>query len=239
MDRSTLWRAQTPQAFRGSALRAALTRAEVDGIEVTDESALIERFGGRVVLVPGDESNLKLTVPGDRVILEALVAMQSRPPLTRTGVGYDVHRLVAGRPLVLGGVTIPFDRGLDGHSDADVVLHSICDAILGACAMGDIGTHFPPGDPAFKNISSLVLLTRVIELVSADNFIVEHIDTMLVAEAPRVGPFVDEMRAAIALASGLPFTSVSIKATTNEGLGFAGRKEGIAAMATATVTGPR
>ncbi len=235
VDRSNMWRAQTPQAFRADTLRVALARAETEGIAVTDESALIEQFGGKVILVEGDERNLKLTVPNDRAILEALVSMQSPQTQTRNGIGYDVHRLVEGRPLILGGVTIPFERGLDGHSDADVVLHAMCDAILGACALGDIGMHFPPGDSRFKGISSLVLLSRVIALVASDGYSVVNVDAMVIAEAPKIGPYVESMRSAISTASGLPAGAISIKATTNEGLGFAGRQEGIAAMATATI----
>lgn len=238
IDRASLYRAQTPQAFRADQLRSALARAEVEGREATDEATLIEEMGGRVELVPGDERNLKLTVPGDRAILEALVQSSEPERVSRSGIGYDVHRLVAGRPLVLGGVSIPHSHGLEGHSDADVVLHAICDAILGACALGDIGQHFPPSDDAFRGIDSLLVLQRVIELVTAADCRVVHIDAMVVAEAPRIAPHVPAMRERIATAAGLPPSAVSIKATTNEGLGFAGRQEGIAAMATATVLGP-
>lgn len=146
VDRSDLWRAQTPQAFRADRLRAALAHADEHGLTVTDEAMAIEMMGGTVTLVPGDEQNIKLTTPGDAVLIEALAGAQSqsRRATIRTGIGYDVHRLVPGRPLILGGIEIPFELGLEGHSDADVLLHAIADAILGAAAMGDIGRHFPP-----------------------------------------------------------------------------------------------
>lgn len=154
-------------------------------------------------------------------------------PATRVGIGYDVHRLVAGRPLVLGGVAIPAERGPLGHSDADVALHAIMDAILGAAALGDIGQHFPPGDPAYRDIDSRQLLARVAELIGARGWRVVNIDCTIVAERPKLAPHTAAMRAAIGATLGLPADAIGIKATTNEGIGFIGREEGIAAMAVA------
>ncbi len=154
----------------------------------------------------------------------------------RTGIGYDVHRFQAGRRLVLGGVTIPHPMGLAGHSDADVMLHAIADALLGASALGDIGQHFPPSDPRFKDADSLQLLARVIHMVAEAGYVPVNIDATVIAEAPRIAPYAVAMRAAIASCVGLDERAVSVKATTNEGLGFVGRGEGIAALAMATLT---
>jgi 2-C-methyl-D-erythritol 2,4-cyclodiphosphate synthase len=153
----------------------------------------------------------------------------------RTGIGYDVHRFAEGRPLILGGVQLPHPRGLEGHSDADVLLHAIADAILGACALGDIGHHFPPSDPAYRDADSLTLLAQVTHLVTAQGFEIQHVDSTVIAEAPKIGPHVEAMRDAIGVALQLPRESVSVKATTNEHMGFIGREEGIAALAIATV----
>jgi len=149
----------------------------------------------------------------------------------KIGIGYDVHPLVAGRRLVLGGVTIPFERGLDGHSDADVLAHAIGDALLGAAGLKDIGTHFPPSDPQYKNISSLVLLQRVHGLLDERRLRIGNIDATVVAQSPRLAPFIDEMRANLGKALQAGMERISLKATTSEGLGFTGRGEGMAAMA--------
>ncbi len=148
----------------------------------------------------------------------------------RIGIGNDIHRLVKGRPLVLGGIEIPHEKGLDGHSDADVLVHAICDALLGAAAMGDIGIHFPPGDPAYKNIYSIDLLKRTWELVSGRYPAICNIDCTVFAESPKLAPHTDRMRQMISRTLTLPVDRISIKATTSEGLGFVGRGEGIAAM---------
>lgn len=155
--------------------------------------------------------------------------------ISRVGIGYDVHRFAPGRPLVLGGVAIPHPVGLDGHSDADVLLHAVADALLGAAALGDIGHHFPPGDPRYAGADSRALLTEVARLVAAAGFAPVNVDATLVAEAPRIGPHVPAMRAAIAACLGLDEGAVSVKATTNEGMGSIGRGEGIAALATASL----
>ena len=151
------------------------------------------------------------------------------------GIGVDFHRLVRGRRLFLGGVEIPFQLGLAGHSDADVLLHAICDALLGAAALGDIGRHFPPGDPAYKDISSLELLARVRELLAEGGYLPLQLDSVVIAEAPKLAPYIGEMRGRIAEALGLPVGAVSVKATTSEGLGPMGRGEGIAAWAVALI----
>jgi 2-C-methyl-D-erythritol 2,4-cyclodiphosphate synthase len=156
----------------------------------------------------------------------------------RTGIGYDVHRFAEGRPLILGGVHLPHPRGLEGHSDADVLLHAIADAILGACALGDIGHHFPPSDPAYRDADSVKLLAQVAQLVATQGFEIQHVDSTVITEAPKIGPHVEAMRDAIGAALHLPRESVSVKATTNEGMGFIGREEGIAALAVATVRQP-
>jgi 2-C-methyl-D-erythritol 2,4-cyclodiphosphate synthase len=148
----------------------------------------------------------------------------------RIGLGYDVHRLVPDRKLILGGVEIPHEFGLQGHSDADVLTHAVCDAILGAAALGDIGLHFPDTDPAYQGIDSLVLLAQTVELASREGFAVQQIDATIVAQAPRIGPFRDQIRGKLSAVIGIPLDMTSVKATTTEGLGYPGRREGIAAM---------
>lgn len=155
----------------------------------------------------------------------------SRDPGLRVGTGFDVHPFADGRPLVIGGVTVPHERGLAGHSDADVLSHAICDALLGAAALGDIGRHFPDHDPIFRGISSLVLLQRTVAILAAAGWAPLQVDTCILAEAPRIAPHEPAMRAAIAAALGIPAGNVGIKATTTEGLGFVGRREGVAAQA--------
>lgn len=153
----------------------------------------------------------------------------------RSGIGYDVHRLAEGRRLVLGGVEIPGNRGLDGHSDADVLLHAIADALLGAAVLGDIGEHFPPTDECWRNLDSRVLLREVIRLVTRAGWLAVHIDATVIAEAPKVNPYADRMRVEIAACTGIQIGDISLKATTNERMGFVGREEGIAAMAIVTI----
>jgi 2-C-methyl-D-erythritol 4-phosphate cytidylyltransferase/2-C-methyl-D-erythritol 2,4-cyclodiphosphate synthase len=239
VDRANLWRAQTPQAFRVDRLRKALASAMERGLTVTDEAMAIEMTGGSVTLVQGDEQNIKLTTPEDARVIEALAS--ARPErgqaIVRTGIGYDVHRLVPGRPLVLGGIEIPFELGLEGHSDADVLLHAIADAMLGAAALGDLGYHFPPSDESYRSISSITLLERSREIVAAAGYEIVNVDTTIIAEEPKIGPHASRMRSVIADALLIDLGAVSLKATTNERLGFAGRREGIAAMAVATLRG--
>ena len=157
----------------------------------------------------------------------------------RIGMGYDVHRLVEGQPLVMGGVTIPYELGLLGHSDADVLLHAIADALLGAAALGDIGKHFPDTDPAYKGISSIILLERVGKLLEENMFFIENIDATIIAQAPKMRPYIDQMRENIANALGIDAGQVNVKATTEEGLGFTGEGKGISAQAVCMLTSPR
>ena len=156
----------------------------------------------------------------------------------RIGMGYDVHRLVNDRALIIGGVTIPYEKGLDGHSDADVLLHAIMDALLGAAALGDIGKHFPDNDPAYKGISSLLLLKKVGELLEENRFLIENIDATIIAQAPKMRPYIDTMREHIADTLGIDISQVNVKATTEEGLGFTGAKEGISSQAICMLTTP-
>jgi len=295
LDRATIFLAQTPQAFRRDVLRQALEIAERDGLDASDEAALVERAGFPVRLVDGETSNIKITTPADLPIAEAIArsatdrsakafALQgvdkrgvssdnegfssweregvggseresvsssenegvsfseregfSRAAPARTGragTGYDLHRLVAGRRLVLGGVTIPFDRGGLGHSDADVICHAVTDAIFGAACLGDIGRHFPDSDPRWKDASSLDLLARAVALAAEHGFEVGNVDVTVVLEAPKIRDHVDAMRTAVAQAIGIDAARVSIKGKTNEGVDAVGRGEAIAAHAIALI----
>jgi 2-C-methyl-D-erythritol 4-phosphate cytidylyltransferase / 2-C-methyl-D-erythritol 2,4-cyclodiphosphate synthase len=238
VDRRELYGVQTPQVFRYDLLLEAYRSARETSFTGTDDASYVERLDHPVRLVPGERNNLKITVAEDLRMAEALMAGGS---VVRTGFGYDVHRLVPGRALVLGGVELehPAGLGLEGHSDADVLLHAISDALLGAAALGDIGEHFPNTDPRYHGISSLLLLREVAEKLREAGWEVVNVDAMLLAERPRIRPHVDRMRSHIAEALGVGPEQVSIKATTNERLGFEGREEGIAAHAVATVLGVR
>jgi len=236
VDRDTLWIARTPQAFSTVLLREAHARAAADGFTGPDDAVLVERLGRAVRMVEDSPANVKITVPADLAMAEAALGGAAAP---RTGLGFDVHRLEVGRRLRLGGVDIPSPRGLAGHSDADVLVHAMMDALLGAAGLGDIGTHFPPGDPAYRGADSLVLLGRVGVLVAAAGWRPAHLDSTVIAETPHLAPYIPEMRRRIAGALHLAETAVSVKATTAEGMGALGRGEGIAAYASATlVAGP-
>jgi 2-C-methyl-D-erythritol 4-phosphate cytidylyltransferase / 2-C-methyl-D-erythritol 2,4-cyclodiphosphate synthase len=234
LPRESIFLAQTPQAFRRSVLRDALALAGTL-VDVTDEATLVERAGGPVRLVEGEVTNIKITTPGDLQIAETIVRGGKPARTGRAGVGYDLHRLVEGRPLVLGGVTIPFGRGLMGHSDADAVCHAIIDAILGAAAEGDIGRHFPDTDPAWHGASSIELLRLAAQLLRDRGLEVGNVDASVIAERPRLAPYVDAMRANVAGALGVSPACVSIKGKTNEGVGELGRGEAIAVHAIALV----
>jgi 2-C-methyl-D-erythritol 4-phosphate cytidylyltransferase/2-C-methyl-D-erythritol 2,4-cyclodiphosphate synthase len=186
----------------------------------------------KVAAVEGDPALDKLTLPNDFERAEQWLAGRLRP---RTGIGFDVHAFAGDGPLMLGGIEVPHGRGLAGHSDADVVLHAITDALLGAAGLGDIGEHFPPSDAKWKGVASSLFLTHAAELVRARGAFIDHIDCTIVAEEPKVGPHRAKMRARIAEIANLSVDQVSVKATTTEGLGFAGRREGIAAQAVATI----
>ena len=233
-ERKTLWAVQTPQAFLVEILKAAYAKARVEGFLGSDDASLVERMGYKVKLVLGTYSNIKLTTPEDIIISEALTEKESKGQV-RVGFGYDVHQLAEARKLVLGGVEIPYNYGLAGHSDADVLLHAIKDALLGAAALGDIGRHFPDSDPKYKGISSLLLLEVVNDKLVAAGYKVHNVDAVIVAEKPKLAPYINEMNENIAGSLKVKTNQVNIKATTTEGLGFAGRKEGIAAYAVTTI----
>lgn len=254
--RQTLWAIQTPQAFAAGVLRQAYRRAAEEGYLGTDDAALVERLGIRVKIVQGSYCNIKITTPEDIAVAGVLLnnpgenATTSREvnpdgeyirrnrgcePEMRIGMGYDVHQLVEGRKLILGGVEIPHIHGLEGHSDADVLLHAIKDAMLGAAALGDIGRHFPDSDPAYKGASSLRLLAKVREILADHGFKVNNVDATVVAQKPKLAPHIPEMNANIARELSVDVMQVNVKATTTEGLGFAGRREGIAAYAIVSI----
>jgi 2-C-methyl-D-erythritol 4-phosphate cytidylyltransferase/2-C-methyl-D-erythritol 2,4-cyclodiphosphate synthase len=232
VPREGLFRAQTPQAFRFAALKSAHD-ARLGA--VTDDASLLEAQGQAVAIVSGSERNVKITWPEDLARVEADMIARMIP---RTGTGFDVHRLVAGRPLILCGINVPHDLGLDGHSDADVGLHALCDAIYGALAEGDIGRWFPPSQATWKDADSAEFLRHAAGRVAARGGILVHVDVTLICERPKIAPHADAMRARIAELAGMDVASVSVKATTTERLGFTGRGEGIAAQAAATILLP-
>jgi len=230
VDRSDLARVQTPQAFQLAALRSAY--AQWSGPSPTDETTVVRAAGMTVAAVAGDPALEKLTLPSDFVRAEQWLAGRLIP---RTGMGFDVHAFAGGGPILLGGIEIPHERGLAGHSDADVALHAITDALLGAAGLGDIGQHFPPSDARWKGADSAMFLAHAAGLLRERGAAIDHVDCTIVAEAPKVAPYRDAMRARIAQIAGLRVDQVSVKATTTEGLGFAGRREGIAAQAVANI----
>jgi 2-C-methyl-D-erythritol 4-phosphate cytidylyltransferase/2-C-methyl-D-erythritol 2,4-cyclodiphosphate synthase len=249
LPRTEIYLAQTPQAFRTSVLRDALARAAPAGsdgtsalAEVTDEAMLVERAGHPVHIVESDPRNMKVTTPEDMLVAEA-IAQQGRQRQQgthaartgRAGTGYDLHRLVEGRALVLGGVTIPAERGALGHSDADVVCHALTDAVLGAAGLGDIGRHFPDTDSRWKGASSLDLLRRAVAMLAEEGLLVGNVDVTVILERPKIKDHVDAMRANVAEALGVEIGRVSIKGKTNECLDAIGRGEAIAAHAIALV----
>ncbi|HVB37272.1 MAG TPA: 2-C-methyl-D-erythritol 4-phosphate cytidylyltransferase [Vicinamibacterales bacterium] len=235
LPRETIFLAQTPQAFRRDVLRAAIAVGRA-GADVTDEAALAERAGHPVRLVDGEPTNIKITTREDLAFARGLLDAQGeRRVSARVGTGYDLHRLVEGRPLILGGVTIPHTLGLAGHSDADAICHAVTDAILGGAGAGDIGRHFPDSDPQWRGASSLDLLARAAGLVRDAGFEVENVDVVVIAERPKLAPHVPAMAANVAAAIGIDAAAVSIKGKTNEGVGELGRGEAIAVHAVAMV----
>jgi 2-C-methyl-D-erythritol 4-phosphate cytidylyltransferase/2-C-methyl-D-erythritol 2,4-cyclodiphosphate synthase len=234
VDRSGLFRVQTPQAFHFDAILTAHRDWDSER-EATDDAQMLRQRGHDVTLVAGDERLEKLTYPQDFSRAETWLASQRT---IRVGMGYDVHRLAAGEELWLGGVQIKHDRGLAGHSDADVAIHAIVDALLGALAEGDIGSHFPPSDPQWRGAASSRFLEYAGGRVAEREGRIDHIDLTIICEAPKIGPHRDAMRARISEILAIPLNRVSVKATTTERLGFAGRREGIAAQAVATISLP-
>jgi 2-C-methyl-D-erythritol 4-phosphate cytidylyltransferase/2-C-methyl-D-erythritol 2,4-cyclodiphosphate synthase len=234
VSREGLWRAQTPQAFRFGKLEAAYALWPT-GETPTDDAGVLERAGGRVALVPGDPMLMKLTYPEDFAMAEQLAGSRR---IVRAGFGVDAHRFGPGDAVWLGGVRIPHDRGLVGHSDADAGLHALTDAVLGAIAEGDIGQHFPPSDPKWKGASSDQFLQHAVELARAKGGRLLSADLTLICERPKIGPHRDAMRARVADLMGLPVDRVSVKATTTEGMGFTGREEGLMAQAIVSVETP-
>ncbi|MFH1078801.1 MAG: 2-C-methyl-D-erythritol 4-phosphate cytidylyltransferase [Pseudomonadota bacterium] len=237
LNRQVLWMAQTPQAFKRSVLQEAYRRADEDRFYGTDDASLVERMGFRVRMIAASYANIKITTPEDLLVAEFFIKKHTEGRgLVRIGFGYDSHRLVEGRRLVLGGVEIPHDKGLSGHSDADVLVHAVCDAILGALAAGDIGRHFPDTDPAYKDISSLKLLEHVRILGAQRGYGVHNIDTTIILEKPKISDHVADMASNLAETLNISVERISVKVKTNEGMGFSGRQEGAAAFAVATIT---
>jgi 2-C-methyl-D-erythritol 4-phosphate cytidylyltransferase/2-C-methyl-D-erythritol 2,4-cyclodiphosphate synthase len=258
IPRDTVHLAQTPQGFRRHVLADAIAQGRA-GHEGTDEAALAELAGHPVVLVEGDVLNIKVTTPDDLPIAEAIAATggptredggqgprlgpalrvqhgrTSMQAPTRIGLGYDSHRFAEGRELILGGVRVPFDRGLAGHSDADAVSHAITDALLGALNLGDIGQLFPDTDPRWRDADSLMMLKAAVGRVHAAGYRVGNVDVVVVCERPKIGPHADAMRAALGAVLDVPPDAISIKGKTNEGMDAAGRGEGLVVHAIATV----
>ncbi|QRM27420.1 bifunctional 2-C-methyl-D-erythritol 4-phosphate cytidylyltransferase/2-C-methyl-D-erythritol 2,4-cyclodiphosphate synthase [Microvirga sp. VF16] len=238
-DRSTLRAVQTPQSFKFSLILDAHRRAAAANLHsFTDDSALAEWAGLSVHVFAGDPGNIKLTHPADFAEAERRMKGEAMTYVTRLGTGFDVHAFGEGDHVWLGGMKVPHDRGIVAHSDGDVILHALTDAILGALADGDIGTHFPPTDPQWRGASSDRFLAHAVGLVQKRGGILDHLDTTLLCEKPRLGPHREAMRQRIAEIAGLRLDQVSLKATTTEKLGFTGRSEGIAAQAAATIRLP-
>ena len=233
--RDKLWAIQTPQVFDAKILKTAYLKAKEDGFLGTDDASLVERIGVSVKVVEGDYSNIKITTKEDLDILRELMKNLNDVKYPRVGVGYDVHCLVEGRKLILGGVEVPHTKGLLGHSDADVLLHAIKDALLGAAALGDIGRHFPDSDGRYAGVSSLKLLKEVGKILENKNFKINNIDATIVAQKPKLAPYIEKMNKNIAEVLNLDISQVNVKATTTEKLGFTGTEQGIAAYATVSI----
>lgn len=234
LDRSQLRAVQTPQCFFAGELKAAYEAAARDGVSVTDDASVMEHAGHSVHLLESSEVNFKLTTPEDLRRAEDIIGERKfMQRLPRTGFGYDVHKLVSGRRLILCGKEIPWEKGLDGHSDADVAVHALMDALLGAACLGDIGRLYPDNDPAFEGADSMKLLADVLRRVKDAGYAVVHADVTIVAQKPKLMPYMDEMRRN--LGNAMAGAQVNVKATTTERLGFEGRGEGISAQAVATI----
>lgn len=234
LERPTLTAVQTPQGFRFDLGFKAHLKAKRDGFEGTDDSSIIERLGRLPKIVEGDEKNFKITTPNDLEKAGGTLT-EGEDCKMRLGIGFDVHRLVQGRPLVLGGVKIDYEKGLDGHSDADVLTHAIMDALLGAAGLGDIGKLFPDSDPKYKGANSLDLLSQVGQILNDQGYVINNIDSVLAAQRPKIAPYREKMISNIAQALGLERERVSVKATTTEELGFEGRGQGMSARAICSI----
>ena len=232
VPRADLWRAQTPQGFRFDAILRAHRAGTGDAL---DDVAIARAAGLSVAVVPGSEANIKITTIADLAFAEGQVRHRAPTVDVRTGNGFDVHAFGPGDQVTLCGVALPFDRGLVGHSDADVGMHALTDAIFGALAEGDIGQWFPPSDPEWKGARSEIFLRKAVERADARGYAITHLDCTLICEAPKIGPHADAMRAELARIARVEVERISVKATTTERLGFPGRGEGIAALATATL----
>jgi 2-C-methyl-D-erythritol 4-phosphate cytidylyltransferase/2-C-methyl-D-erythritol 2,4-cyclodiphosphate synthase len=232
-DRTHLFEIQTPQGFSASDLLTVSLKASKDGFLGTDDASLMEHYGFPVQIVPGSRNNLKLTTQDDLIAANIILKGNNKP--MRVGMGYDVHRLVEGRKLILCGIEIPWPLGLLGHSDADVALHALMDAMLGACGMGDIGQHFPDTDDRFKGVSSLLLLKETNRLINAAGFTVYNADITIVAQKPKLLPYIPQMKHVVAGCLDIEESFVNVKATTTEKLGFEGREEGISSYAVCLV----
>ena len=240
--RSKLVQVQTPQGFQRELLLKAYEQAALDKFLGTDDSSLVERIGDKIKVVTSDYRNIKITTPEDLKIAESLIGVKTQPTenllptpsslLPKIGMGYDVHCLVPDRKLILGNVEIPYSLGLDGHSDADVLIHAIIDALLGAAALGDIGQHFPDNDTKYKGVDSGELLKKVHEMIKIHGFNIGNIDSTIVAQKPKLAPYILKIRVRLAEILQIDSNSISVKATTTEGLGFTGEGLGIAAYAT-------
>ncbi len=233
VDRASLYGAQTPQVMRASVLRRAFQAAEEVGFTGTDEASFLEGIGAEMVVVDGDEENIKVTRPGDLLLAETILARRGEQMhnAIRVGHGFDAHRLVEGRDLILGGVKIPYSTGLLGHSDADVLTHALCDGLLGAAGLGDIGVHFPDSDGTYKGVSSIKLLSHVVELLKDRGFTLQNADITVVAQAPKLSPYWQDMQGNLARACKVSEDAFNLKGTTTEKMGYTGRGEGISAHA--------
>ncbi len=224
VNRDNIWQAQTPQGAQYSLLCRAFDKAE--GKDVTDEAMLLELAGVPVALVESEETNIKITRQEDLALAEKIMQPLKSTPF-RIGHGFDAHRLVEGRKLILGGITVPYHLGLAGHSDADVVTHALCDGLLGALGKGDIGSHFPDSDKTYKDIYSITLLEKVIDFVKNAGYRVGNIDLTVICQAPKLAPHLNSMKKILASACDTGEENINIKATTTEKMGYAGRGEGI------------
>lgn len=237
-DRARFWAAQTPQTYRYSILKEALEKFAGDA-DATDESQLVERCGHKVSVVESSYENFKITTPEDMTMAGAIIeAREGGRRESRTGFGYDIHKLVEGRELWLAGIKLPHAKGLLGHSDGDAVLHASCDAVLGALGLGEIGIAFPPSDPKFKGLESRKIVANTLEKLAACGGELIHLDATLIAEEPKLKPHYEKLKASLAALFKLPESRVSLKAKSNEGLDAIGRGEAIACHAVATVLAP-